>query len=103
MKIVNERKISHCSKHQKPDSQWGGSVSETHKLMPKKADFEVKHLAMEMWIFYHEAVYLSFRCGEMAWLSTDSHTGMAFLPPVFVCMGLRQGQDSFPGSQRGLK
>lgn len=71
--------------------------------MPKKADFEVKHLAMEMWIFYREAVYLSFRCGEMAWLSTDSHTGMEFLPPVFVCMGIGQGQDSFPGSQSGLK
>lgn len=91
--MVAENKIPHCSKHQKPDSQWAWSVSRTHKLNAK----EVKHLAKEVWIFYHEAVYLSFRYGEMAQLPADSHAGMAFLPPVFVCMGVGQGQDSSPG------
>lgn len=34
-----ERKIPHCSKHQKPDSQWGESVSKTHKLNAEESWF----------------------------------------------------------------
>lgn len=33
--------------------------------MPKQADFEVKLLVMDVWIFYHKAVHLSFSYREM--------------------------------------